>query len=167
MRQEVASYQSKLKQLETRQQELVKDNGELKELCLYLDEERNEAHQAPCPTCGVAPSPVPGPTPGVGDSLLTTATSVGGNGHHQPVRDDGDGSSSSTNADEPGLIPSSRHPSTIGNSLVRTHHSSGLGLPGMVHNRVIRTSSQDRLLDVRFIFYCIFLFVCPKIQFIL
>lgn len=71
MRQEVSAYQSKLRELDTKQQELIKDNLELKELCLYLDEERNGI----CPSCG--------------SSTGTT------------IRDDGDGSSSSTNADEP------------------------------------------------------------------
>lgn len=131
MRQEVSSYQGKLKQLESRQQELVKDNSELKELCLYLDEERSEAHHVICPSCGAAPS---SPSPQV-DS--TSSTHHGQNQHQQPVRDDGDGSSSSTNADEPNLLPS-RH-----NTLNRPPT-----LAGMVHQRVIRTSSQDRLLDV-------------------
>jgi hypothetical protein len=45
------------------------------ELCLYLDEERNQS--AVCPSCGSGLRPGP--------------------------RDDGDGSSSSTNADEPPL----------------------------------------------------------------
>jgi hypothetical protein len=45
------------------------------ELCLYLDEERNQS--AVCPSCG--------------------------NGLRPGPRDDGDGSSSSTNADEPPL----------------------------------------------------------------
>ncbi|KAL1139800.1 hypothetical protein AAG570_006777 [Ranatra chinensis] len=67
MRQEVSAYQSKLRELDTKQQELIKDNLELKELCLYLDEERSGM----CRGCGA--------------SLR---------------RDDGDGSSSSTNADE-------------------------------------------------------------------
>lgn len=40
MRQEVSAYQSKLRELDNKQQELIKDNLELKELCLYLDEER-------------------------------------------------------------------------------------------------------------------------------
>jgi len=44
MRQEVSAYQSKLRQLDRRQQELVKDNLELKELCLYLDEERQQVN---------------------------------------------------------------------------------------------------------------------------
>ncbi|ODN04269.1 Coiled-coil domain-containing protein 85A [Orchesella cincta] len=49
MRQEVAAYQSKLKDLDVRQQQLLSDNQELKELCLYLDEERN---QNACSQCG-------------------------------------------------------------------------------------------------------------------
>ena len=125
MRQEVASYQNKLKQLESRQQELVRDNGELKELCLYLDEERSEVQQAPCLSCGVTPSPPP-----------TELNMAGLNQQQQPVRDDGDGSSSSTNADEPNLMPS------------RLSVNRPQTLTGMVHQRVIRTSSQDRLLDV-------------------
>ncbi|KAJ9578762.1 hypothetical protein L9F63_005020, partial [Diploptera punctata] len=42
MRQEVSAYQNKLRELDNKQQELIKDNLELKELCLYLDEERNQ-----------------------------------------------------------------------------------------------------------------------------
>ncbi|KAF5285494.1 hypothetical protein FQA39_LY16619 [Lamprigera yunnana] len=75
MRQEVSAYQSKLRELDNKQQELIKDNLELKELCLYLDEERGGS--SVCPSCG---------------------SSTGGN-----LRDDGDGSSSSTNADEPAV----------------------------------------------------------------
>ncbi|XP_069681690.1 coiled-coil domain-containing protein 85C isoform X2 [Periplaneta americana] len=75
MRQEVSAYQNKLRELDNKQQELIKDNLELKELCLYLDEERNQS--AVCPSCG--------------------------NGLRPGPRDDGDGSSSSTNADEPPL----------------------------------------------------------------
>ncbi|XP_054737159.1 alpha-protein kinase 1 [Anastrepha obliqua] len=75
MRQEVAAYQHKLRQLDDKQQELITDNLELKELCLYLDEERTHiAANALCANCG---------------------TSV-----RNPLRDDGDGSSSSTNAEE-------------------------------------------------------------------
>lgn len=40
MRNEVANYQEKLKLLEEKQNELSKDNAELKELCLYLDRKR-------------------------------------------------------------------------------------------------------------------------------
>lgn len=75
MRSEVQAYQNKLRQLDDKQQELIRDNLELKELCLYLDEERTRTNLL-CANCG-------GPTSG---NLL---------------RDDGDGSSSSTNADEP------------------------------------------------------------------
>ncbi|CAH0393050.1 unnamed protein product [Bemisia tabaci] len=67
MRQEVSAYQSKLRQLDSKQQELIKDNLELKELCLYLDEERGGT----CRACGAGLR-----------------------------RDDGDGSSSSTNPDD-------------------------------------------------------------------
>ena len=38
---QVVAYQKKLQQLDGKQQELVRDNFELKDLCLYLDEERN------------------------------------------------------------------------------------------------------------------------------
>lgn len=76
MRQEVSAYQNKLRELDNKQQELIKDNLELKELCLYLDEERGG--NSLCPSCNAA--------------------AVTGN-----LRDDGDGSSSSTNADEPTL----------------------------------------------------------------
>jgi hypothetical protein len=63
--------------LDDKQQELIRDNLELKELCLYLDEERtNSRANAICSNC---------------------ATNCSG----VPLRDDGDGSSSSTNADEP------------------------------------------------------------------
>lgn len=40
MRNEVANYQEKLKVLEEKQMDLSKDNAELKELCLYLDRQR-------------------------------------------------------------------------------------------------------------------------------
>ena len=48
---QVSNYQQKLKQLDGRQQELVRDNYELKDLCLYLDEERN-CIDLNCPHCG-------------------------------------------------------------------------------------------------------------------
>ncbi|KAJ8721656.1 hypothetical protein PYW07_002431 [Mythimna separata] len=70
MRQEVSAYQNKLRQLDDKQQELIRDNLELKELCLYLDEERE---RSTCSNCGRAAG---------------------------RERDDGDGSSSGTNAEE-------------------------------------------------------------------
>lgn len=45
MRSEVSAYQEKLKELEAKQQELIADNLDLKELCLYLDQERQRASQ--------------------------------------------------------------------------------------------------------------------------
>ncbi|KAK0179234.1 hypothetical protein PV327_008043 [Microctonus hyperodae] len=79
MRQEVSAYQNKLRQLDNKQQELIKDNLELKELCLYLDEERG----------GVQ-------------------------------RDDGDGSSSSTNAEETGPNPTrARHAPTLNDQTIQ------------------------------------------------
>ena len=39
---QVAVYQDKLRELEERQSELVSENMELKELCLYLDGERGD-----------------------------------------------------------------------------------------------------------------------------
>ncbi|XP_067136412.1 coiled-coil domain-containing protein 85C [Centruroides vittatus] len=74
MRQEVSAYQTKLQELENKQQDLIRDNLELKELCLYLDEERSRGI---CGQCG-------GPLNG--------------------RRDDGDGSSSSTNNEELGVV---------------------------------------------------------------
>lgn len=72
------SLQNKLRQLDDKQQELIRDNLELKELCLYLDEERtNSIRNATCSNCGGS----------VNNSTV-------------PLRDDGDGSSSGTNADE-------------------------------------------------------------------
>lgn len=50
MRQEVSAYQAKLRELDAKQHELIKDNLELKELCLYLDEERSGV----CRGCGSA-----------------------------------------------------------------------------------------------------------------
>lgn len=79
MRQEVSNYQTKLKDLAGKQEELIRDNLELKELCLYLDEERAGTVTV-CTDCG-GPCPPPHPT-------------------IQAVRDEGDGSSSSTNNDE-------------------------------------------------------------------
>lgn len=67
-----------MRQLDDKQQELIRDNLELKELCLYLDEERSNnmsGGRNQCHNCG-------------------NSSNVNGvNG----VRDDGDGSSSSTN----------------------------------------------------------------------
>lgn len=82
MRQEVSAYQSKLRELDDKQQELIRDNLELKELCLYLDEERE---RSTCVNCGRAAG---------------------------RERDDGDGSSSGTNAEEAPRTPAPPLPIT-------------------------------------------------------
>lgn len=85
MRQEVAAYQVKLRHLEAKQQHLIEDNIELKELCLYLDEERSGSNRlrdnSVCRVCG-------------------NSTGSGNIPEELHRRDEGDGSSSSTNADE-------------------------------------------------------------------
>lgn len=112
MRQEVSAYQNKLRELDNKQQELIKDNLELKELCLYLDEERGG--NSLCPSC-------------------STATVTGN------LRDDGDGSSSSTNADEPTLP--SQTPGGGGSSTgVQTNGGS------VVAGQTRRSASRERLL---------------------
>ncbi|XP_018011301.1 uncharacterized protein LOC108668572 [Hyalella azteca] len=65
MRQEVTAYQNKLRELEVRQQHLITDNLELKELCLYLDEERSNA------TCGNCGRPLQARDDGDGSSSST------------------------------------------------------------------------------------------------
>lgn len=128
MRQEVSAYQNKLRELDTKQHELIKDNLELKELCLYLDEERNQ-HQV-CPHCGTGLRP------------------------SQALRDDGDGSSSSTNADEP-AIPSQFVAPNTNQSFVSAPGNtpgvgapfSGPGTPTPSNISVRRTESRERLLE--------------------
>lgn len=83
-------FQHKLRQLDDKQQELIRDNLELKELCLYLDEERANVSAAIPTACSNCGTPI----------RLTTSTNAS-----NTMRDDGDGSSSSTN-DEP--MPSVR-----------------------------------------------------------
>lgn len=125
MRQEVSAYQSKLRELDNKQQELIKDNLELKELCLYLDEERAGAGM--CPSCG-------------------------GNTAGGALRDDGDGSSSSTNADEP-------HPTGFAPNGTTNTGNNGGTCPGpgggpvngqnpaaVNNNAPRRTASRERLL---------------------
>ncbi|XP_026752163.2 coiled-coil domain-containing protein 85C-B [Galleria mellonella] len=77
MRQEVSAYQNKLKELDEKQQELIRDNLQMKNLFLLLDEEHE---RSTCVNCGRAAG---------------------------RERDDGDGSSSSTNAEEAPRAPTS------------------------------------------------------------
>ncbi|CAG0879548.1 unnamed protein product [Cyprideis torosa] len=117
MRQEVSAYQNKLRDLERKQEELMKDNLELKELCLYLDEERHSAGGStggqtggggPSVLCSQCCAPL---SPPIGDgSAAPTSNSV---------RDEGDGSSNSTNADDQqrSLSPQQRSPRQLGEGI--------------------------------------------------
>ncbi|XP_070578431.1 coiled-coil domain-containing protein 85C-A-like [Ptychodera flava] len=51
MRSEVSVYQNKLKDLEGKQQNVLQDNQELKELCIYLDQERAGSRSSLCEQC--------------------------------------------------------------------------------------------------------------------
>ncbi|KAE8747450.1 hypothetical protein FOCC_FOCC005781 [Frankliniella occidentalis] len=128
MRQEVSAYQNKLRELDTKQHELIKDNLELKELCLYLDEERNQNQV--CPHCGTGLRP------------------------SQAQRDDGDGSSSSTNADEPAIpsqfvTPNPGQPfgTTSGGSSANNVSYTGPSTPTSHGMNVRRSESRERLLE--------------------
>lgn len=107
MKQEVSNYQEKLEKLEAKQEEIVKENLELKELCLYLDEERK--HDGLCDMCDGASSLLPlphlqddkkarlSPSPilPLPNLKMTGMTSSSILADLQIVRDDGDGASSS------------------------------------------------------------------------
>jgi hypothetical protein len=54
MRSEVAAYQHKLKELEQQQESLIKENLELKEICLFLDNERESDGAGPPSASGRA-----------------------------------------------------------------------------------------------------------------
>nr|XP_006813021.1 PREDICTED: coiled-coil domain-containing protein 85C-like [Saccoglossus kowalevskii] len=75
MRSEVSTYQNKLKDLETKQEQLLQDNQELKELCIFLDQERVGCRNSLCSQCSAS---------------LNSAT-----------RDQGDGSSSAGSNSSP------------------------------------------------------------------
>lgn len=45
LRGEMAGYQDKIKVLEARQQKLIKENTELRDLCVYLDQQRSEGSE--------------------------------------------------------------------------------------------------------------------------
>ena len=112
MRQEVSTYQQKLSELDDKQQELIKDNLELKELCLYLDEER--IANSICHSCG---------------SVLS-----GG------LRDDGDGSSSSTNAEDPIMPQQMVNGNANGNGSLNGGHMSRrpISRERLLHETLIR-----------------------------
>jgi len=112
MRQEVANYQEKLEQLEAKQEEIIKENLDLKELCLYLDEERKG--DGLCDMCdGASIVPIRNE---VKKAVLHSSSSVRDAVHVIPskvatssvlplpdlqvVRDEGDGASYSTSNDD-------------------------------------------------------------------
>ncbi|XP_060907237.1 coiled-coil domain containing 85A, like isoform X2 [Labrus mixtus] len=104
MRKEVTLYLQKLKELELRQEEVIKENTELKELCLLLDEEKGVVGG------GVGGGGV-GSVGGVGmggcrNSIDSQNSLLLVPGHGLLMRDVGDGSSTSS----AGSADSSDHP---------------------------------------------------------
>ncbi|XP_078000410.1 coiled-coil domain-containing protein 85C-like [Glandiceps talaboti] len=89
MRSEVSAYQNKLKELEGKQDNLVDDNQELKELCIYLDQERAGSRSSVCSQCSA--------------NMNST------------VRDQGDGSSSADSNSSP-TETKRAHPLSVKNS---------------------------------------------------
>uniref|UniRef100_UPI00358F91F5 coiled-coil domain-containing protein 85C-like isoform X2 n=1 Tax=Myxine glutinosa TaxID=7769 RepID=UPI00358F91F5 len=81
LRKEVSVYQRKLRDLEIKQDDLLRDNGDLKDICLMLDEERTDA----------------GSRSSIGSQ--TSLSNVSGPGG---ARDGGDGSSSGSGSSSSG-----------------------------------------------------------------
>lgn len=106
MRKEVTLYLQKLKELELRQEEVMRENVELKELCLLLDEEKGVAGAGG----GSGGSGVPGGgsvgTVGCRNSIDSQNSLLLVPGHGLLMRDVGDGSSTSS----AGSADSSDHP---------------------------------------------------------
>lgn len=94
MRQEVVAYQKKLQQLDGRQAELLRDNYELKDLCLYLDEERSgkstssstDQDNLHCPKCGFTILEEPASMLASPKTVSQTSSSEGGK--VEPMFDD-------------------------------------------------------------------------------
>ncbi|XP_048865706.1 coiled-coil domain-containing protein 85A-like isoform X1 [Brienomyrus brachyistius] len=125
MRKEVAFYLQKLKELEARQEEVLKENLELKELCLLLDEEKG----------------------GVGSALVGCRNSVDSQGSPCPMvtpgsgvpRDLGDGSSTSSagSTDSPDHLVHKQQPLAC---------SGAGGSPELIHKvRTGEVSSSEPL----------------------
>ncbi|XP_033468264.1 uncharacterized protein LOC117247810 [Epinephelus lanceolatus] len=111
MRKEVAIYLQKLKELEQRQVEVIRENMELKEVCLMLEEERAVAVAGGGGGGGVGSHGVPGRRSSI-DSQSSLSQLAGGVPAPGLLRDVGDGSSTSSagstdSPDNPHLKPPS------------------------------------------------------------
>ncbi|KAM3917971.1 coiled-coil domain-containing protein 85C [Leptodactylus fuscus] len=120
---EVGSYQQKLKELESKQEALVRDNLELKEIVLMLDEERNGA----------------GSRSSI-DSQNSLTNLNGGSG----ARDVGDGSSTSStgSAGSPDHHHHHHHPKPVENK-TGTIRRSADDLSTLPHHRSIPNGLND------------------------
>ncbi|CAN0308375.1 unnamed protein product [Lampetra planeri] len=154
LRKEVAAQQRRLRELEVRQDALVRENSDLKELCLMLDEERNGgaagsrgsvgsqtsltgATGAVAPTGGVgapagvvvaAAAAVAAPSPGAG-------TPAGG----AIVRDGGDGSSSSSSSSGSTSSPDHQHKAAAAAAAVAAQG----GANAVAREAQLRASAED------------------------
>ncbi|CAL8330212.1 unnamed protein product [Lota lota] len=115
MRKEVSLYLQKLKELEQRQEEVVRDNLELKELCLLLDEEKGGSGAVGAGTGA-------GLGGGCRSSIDSQSSLLMVPGTGLLMRDVGDGSSTSSagSADSSDHAHQRQHP----------HHAAGLGIGG-------------------------------------
>ncbi|XP_061601234.1 coiled-coil domain-containing protein 85A-like [Cololabis saira] len=89
MRREVSIYLQKLKELEQRQAEVIRENLELKEVCLMLEEERvgGAGQVGPTGSQSSLSQPPPGLLRDVGDGSSTSSAGSTGspdNPHHKP-----------------------------------------------------------------------------------
>ncbi|XP_059929159.1 coiled-coil domain-containing protein 85A [Gadus macrocephalus] len=148
MRKEVTVYLQKLKELEQRQSEVLRENLELKEVCLMLEEERAEAAATAVAAVagrgaaggGGAGGGRAGGGPGTagGDagcrgSIDSQGSLLGGGPAPGLLRDVGDGSStSSAGSTESPDNPQNKHPPAGGQPAPRPGHGSGSssGPPG-------------------------------------
>ncbi|KAJ3615162.1 hypothetical protein NHX12_018730 [Muraenolepis orangiensis] len=99
MRKEVSLYLQKLKELEQRQEEVVRENLELKELCLLLDEEKGGSGSG-----GVAAGPGVVQGGGCRSSIDSQSSLLMVPGTGLLMRDVGDGSSTSSAGRSPELL---------------------------------------------------------------
>ncbi|XP_054852476.1 coiled-coil domain-containing protein 85A isoform X2 [Eublepharis macularius] len=120
MHKEVALYLQKLKELEVRQEEVVKENLELKELCVLLDEEKG----------GVA---------GCRNSIDSQASLCQLNATSTYIRDVGDGSSTSSTGSTDSPDHHKHHPSSSPEHLQKTRSE------GSPEHQKHRSASPDHL----------------------